>query len=82
MKAFHTFAEVVPPKTSADPEPKSNESVAFSRLSPTATESCGVYPTNQAETASDEVPVLPATGRPSSRAALLPPPLVTTCCMA
>ena len=32
---------------------------------PTAVTSCGVKPTNQAERKDSEVPVLPATGRPS-----------------
>src|SRR5699024_9805045 len=53
--------------------------LTLKRLRLTAVDNCGVYPTNQADTASLEVPVLPATGRPSGNAALDPPPFSTTC---
>src|SRR5690606_12153400 len=44
---------------------------------PTAVDTCGVNPTNQASLLSLLVPVLPATGRPGS-AALRPVPDLTT----
>lgn len=43
----------------------------------TAVASCGVYPTNQAERLLSVVPVLPAAGRPSPRAAKPVPSLTT-----
>lgn len=53
----------------------------FSFIIITAVESCGVYPTNQADLLSSVVPVLPAAGRPIHDARV-PDPLFTTDCRA
>lgn len=42
----------------------------------------GVKPLNQTDFASSEVPVLPATGRPTALARDPVPPAAVTCCMA
>jgi hypothetical protein len=77
MKSCQMRAGIEPPKTSANP---STLCIGISpSWCPTHTQaaSCGVYPQNQASSKFWPVPVLPATGRPGSAAAV-PVPCVTT----
>src|SRR5699024_11284770 len=77
MNSRHTLAEVVPPKISSATLPSNCSGSPLNRLRLTAVDNCGVYPTNQADNASLEVPVLPATGRPSGNAAMDTPTFST-----
>ncbi len=80
MNARQTRAGTVPPSKLL-PRDSSAPVLRSSLYMPTADESCGVKPTNQASLLSLFVPVLPATGR-SARAAAVPVPPLTTDCSA
>jgi len=80
MKPVQIAAGKLPPVTISRPPVPARETgmpSLFSLVMNTAVDSCGVKPTNQALLFMSVVPVLPAAGRPRSRA-VAPVPLETT----
>ena len=77
INAVQILAGKVPPVTDVRPPIPFSDYDALSRKSATDAASCGVYALNQADAFDCDVPVLPAAGRPSERAAPPVPPLTT-----
>ena len=67
----------VPPVTDVSPPIPLSDSLALSLKNATDAASCGTYPLNHADAFCWLVPVLPAAGRPSARAADPVPPFTT-----